>query len=356
MQRSIWFVLEVQAERHSMEEQLVALAERLGLEDVAVTAVFASPPGAHLRETLEKLGVDVRTLQFRSARAAIILSLWFHEYRPDIVHFHFVDRYPGFVAAAKLSGASTLVDDTGFRRPSRTLRALVRRARGLVLDWLVDTRVACDAVSLARFAGGDGEAVRKELGVGPSPLVVSAGRLDEVEGGETLLRAMALLEPDVHLALAGEGHGELAWRTLAGELGIAGRVHFLGLRNDVEDILAAASVVVVPAESEEALGLAAIEGMAASRPVIVTRAGGMPAIVGDAGIVVPEQDPASLGLAIRTVLSDPEHGSRLGKLGRKRVEELYSMDAHVERLMKTYRRIFLRAEPRTAPSKILELL
>ena len=209
-----------------------------------------------------------------------------------------------------------------------------------------------DAVAVARFEGRDGAGVRRELGIGERSLIVSLA-LDERGGGDTLLRALALLEPEVHLAIAGEGPAEL--RALATRLGVAARVHFLGARDDLEDILAAASVVVVAPETEEGHDSAAIEGMAASRPVIVSRSGALPTILGDAGLVVPQGDPASLGLAIRTVLSDPERGTRLGKLGRKRVEENYSSDAHVELLMKTYRRIFLRSEPRTVPAKMLEL-
>ena len=146
----------------------------------------------------------------------------------------------------------------------------------------------------------------------------------------------------------------MALRSMAGKLGIAKRVHFLGARDDVEDVLLAASVVVVSSPFE-ASSLAAIEGMAAARPVIVTRSGALPTVVADAGIVVPQEDPASLGLAIRTVLSDPQEGARLGSLGRKRVEEAYSTDVYAERLLKSYRTILLRSEPRTEPSRILQV-
>ena len=353
MQRSIWFVLDLTSTRSgAISEQLVAVANRLRAEDAWVTMVFSTPPASGPLEALESLGVDVRILDFRSPRAALALFLWFREYRPDIVHFHFVEPRASFVAAAKLCGATTLVQDHSLG----SLRAPARRARELALNWLVDTRFEVhDAVPLARFEGRDGASVRRELGIGALPLVVAAA-LDEMKGGDTLLRAVALLEPDVHLAIAGhERPSEVTLRALASTLGIDGRVHFLGPRDDLEEVFAAATVVVVAPESEEGFDVAALEGMAASRPVIVTRSGALPTILGDAGIVVPQRDPASLGLAIRTVLSDPEHGSRLGRLGRKRVEEHYSSDAYVELLMKMYRRIFLRSEPRTAPLEMLQL-
>jgi len=351
MQRSIWFVLDLESNtRGAFSEQLVALAERLRREDAWVSMVFSAPPPAQSLEALKSLEVDVRVLDFRSPRAALILLLWFREYRPDVVHFHFLEPRPSFVAAAKLSGATTLVQD---HSPPSATRAIAQRARELALDWFVDTRLEVhDAVPLARFEGRDGAGVRRELGIGEQSLVVSVA-LDEKKGGETLLRALALLEPDVHLAIAGEGPVGLALRAVADRLGIAPRVHFLGARGDLEDVLAAASVVVVAPESEVGFDNAAIQGMAASRPVIVSRTGALPTILGEAGVVVPLRDPASLGLAIRTVLSDPEQGARPGKLGRKRVEENYSSNAHLDFLMKTYRRIFLRGEPKP---KLVEML
>ena len=214
-------------------------------------------------------------------------------------------------------------------------------------------RIEGSAVSLRRFEDRDGSAVRRRLGVGPAPLVVCVTRLDELKGAETVVRAMALLDPEVHLAFAREGGCEMALRSIADKLGISKRVHFLGAREEVEDVLLASSVVVV--SSAQTASLAAIEGMAAARPVIVTRSGALPTVVADAGIVVPQEDPASLGLAIHTVLSDPEEGARLGRLGRKRVEETYSTDVYADRLLKTYRTILLRSEPRTEPSRILQV-
>jgi glycosyltransferase involved in cell wall biosynthesis len=344
MRRSIWFVLDLDSEkRGSIPHTLLALADRLRLEDVSVTVVVSKTPAKAEEQTLRKLDLDVRVLDFRSARAKVALFLWFQEYRPAIVQFHFAGRPPStFVAAAKLAGACTVID-----LPDST-----QKARGLLLDRLIDMRIEGSAVSLHRFADRDGSQVRRRLGLGPAPLVVCVTALDEVKDAGTALQAMALLEPEVHLAMAGEGPCEMALRSLAGKLGIAKRVHFLGAGEDVADVLLAASVVVVPSPFSS---LAAIEGMAASRPVIVTRSGALPTVVADAGIVVPQQDPASLGLAIRTVLSDPEQGARLGSLGRRRVEEAYSTDVYADRLLKSYRKIFLRSDPRTEPSRILQL-
>ncbi|MFL5451332.1 MAG: glycosyltransferase family 4 protein [Myxococcales bacterium] len=363
MHRSIWFVLGRDIEkRGSIPHALLALADRLRLEDVSVTMVLAKAPAPAEREALRGLAVDVRVLDFESARAPMALFLWFQEYRPAIVQLHFAGHPPcTFVAAAKLARACTVVQERDFTGP-----------RGLLLDRVIDMRIEGSAVSLRRFENRDGSAVRRRLGLGAAPLVVCITPLDEMKGAETVVRAMALLDPEVHLAFAGGagfaavgsrrsrnaeasdgGRCEMALRSIAGKLGISKRVHFLGARDEVEDVLLASSVVVV--SSPDTSSLAAIEGMAAARPVIVTRSGALPTVVADAGIVVPQEDPASLGLAIHTVLSDPEEGARLGRLGRKRVEETYSTDVYADRLLKTYRRILLRSEPRTEPSRILQV-
>jgi glycosyltransferase involved in cell wall biosynthesis len=362
MQGTVWLVLDLDAKkRGTMEEQLVALAERLCSEGIRLAMVFARPPAAFPGDVLRRLGVEVRNLDFRSSRSAAVFAAWLRHARPDIVHFHFIEPYSAYVAAAKLAGARTLVHEHVVYTPARSLlRALVRKVRSLALNWMVDRRVAVseyaaraavaghgipadrvlvveNAVSTARFAACDGGRVRAELGLGDTPLVVSVARLDDEKGGASLVRAMALVDQPAHLALVGEGPREESWRTLAATLGVQDRVHFLGLRSDVEEILAAASVVVVPSEWEEAFGLATIEAMAASRPVIVTRSGAMPDIVGEAGMVVPKGDPPSLARAIGTVLSDRVLARRLAIAGRQRIESLYSMDLYVDRMVEAYR-------------------
>src|SRR3954447_26280876 len=194
MHRSIWFVLGPDIEkRGSIPHASFALADRLRLEDVSVTMVLAKTPAPAEREVLRGLDVDVRVLDFESARAPVALFLWFQEYRPAIVQFHFAGNPPcTFVAAAKLARACTVVQQRDSTRP-----------RGLLLDRLIDLRIEGSAVSLRRFENRDGSAVRRRLGLGPLPLVVCVAPLDEVKNAETAVRAMALLDPEVHLAIAG---------------------------------------------------------------------------------------------------------------------------------------------------------
>src|SRR2546430_7171154 len=144
MQGGIWLVLDLDAKkRGTMEEQLVALAERLRSEAVPVTMVFAAPPAPFPGKALRGLGVDVHSLDFRSPEAAAMLAAWFHLDRPEIVHFHFLDPYSAPVGAAKVSGAATFVHEHVALTPARSFaRSLARQARGLALNWMVDLHVA----------------------------------------------------------------------------------------------------------------------------------------------------------------------------------------------------------------------
>jgi glycosyltransferase involved in cell wall biosynthesis len=189
----------------------------------------------------------------------------------------------------------------------------------------------------------DGHRVRAELQLGDAPLIVSVARLDDEKGGEWLLRALPHVGRGAHLALVGEGPRLAEWRALCASLGIASRVHFLGLRLDVEQILAAASVVVAPSICDEGFGLAALEGMAAGRPVVVTDSGPMPEIVEGAGLVVPKRDEIALAAALDRLLHDDLLARRLGERGRTRALAAYPMDRYVDELLAVYRRHLLPA-------------
>jgi glycosyltransferase involved in cell wall biosynthesis len=360
----VWLVLHLEAKkRGSMEQQLVALARQLGQEGTPATMVFSAQPAPFPGRELRAAGVDVRALDFaHPARAAARLAVWLAVDRPELVHFHFIDPYSRYVRLARLSGARVLVHDHLCPAPGSGLRGALKRARGAVLNPFVDVRVAvsryaADAVArahavpparievlengidLTRFRGVDGTRVRRELGVGEHPLIVCVARLDSEKGGETLLRAMPFVEGGAHLALAGEGPRLSEWNELVAALGVAGRVHFVGLRNDIEQLMAASSAVVVPSEYEEAFGLAVVEGMASARPVVVTRSGAMPELVGEAGLVVEKRDPRGLAAALNRLLGDGALATRLGSVARARAEERFGMERFVLRTLGLYQRV-----------------
>lgn len=154
-------------------------------------------------------------------------------------------------------------------------------------------------------------AIRAELGVGDDEmLVLSLANLRAEKGYDVLLPAAAsLVAEGLPVRFAAAGDGPLA-ATLArerDELGLGDRFRFLGFRDDVPRLLAAADLVVL-ASYHESSPVAVMEALAAGVPVVSTRVGDVPAQVreGVEGSLVPPGDPGALAAALRSLVLDPD--------------------------------------------------
>jgi len=175
--------------------------------------------------------------------------------------------------------------------------------------------------------------LRKELGLPDDAVgLVSIGSLIPREGYDILLPALAPLLSTAqtrHLLILGEGPDRAALAVLVNSLGIASRVHFLGLRNDAGDVLADSDLFVL-ASRAEGLTLAVVEALAASLPVVVTAVGGHAELVTeDIGIVVPPGEGERFREGVRMLLDDLPKARRMGADGRKRVEQSYSLETQI---------------------------
>jgi glycosyltransferase involved in cell wall biosynthesis len=178
---------------------------------------------------------------------------------------------------------------------------------------------------------------RAELGLPPDgALAVAVGNLYPVKSHATLVAALAQA-PGLRAAIAGRGEEEARLREQALALGVADRLHLLGLRDDIDRVLRAGDVFVHPSRLE-GLPLAILEAMSAGLPVVASRVGGIPEAVvdGETGVLVPTGDPAALAGALRHVLGTPGFASALGAAGRARAERLFSVEAMVS----AYRRLY----------------
>lgn len=163
-----------------------------------------------------------------------------------------------------------------------------------------------------------------------------------VKGHAILIQALADLDGDIELWLAGEGPLRKNLEAQVTELGLQERVRFLGwLRH--ESLLrlyeeCQVDVVVLPSLDlgsglHEGIPVALMEAMAYGLPVISTTTGGIPELLdGGAGLLVPPQDPNALASAIARFSRHPELRERLGQSGRQRVEQEFAIEKVVERL------------------------
>jgi len=160
---------------------------------------------------------------------------------------------------------------------------------------------------------------------GRAPLALALGRLHPNKGFDLLLEALAATR-EVTLWIAGDGPLRPRLERLATRLGIIGRVRFLGWREDVPRLLAAADLLVCPS-LREPLGNVVIEAWSAGLPVVATASDGPAALIedGESGILVPLPGsrgggPQALADAIERVCADPTLRARLGKAGRRAYE------------------------------------
>lgn len=175
----------------------------------------------------------------------------------------------------------------------------------------------------------------------PDALVVgSVGWLTPVKGHRVLIEALARLTP-AHPRLYGMivGSGELKeeLEVLARQRGLGGLVRLLGERRDVPDCLAAMDIFVLPSLNE-GMGRALIEAMAAGRPVVATRVGGIPAIVQDrrTGLLVPPSDHKALAEAIAELLDRPDWAKELGTAASERIGAQFGVAAMVRAIERVY--------------------
>lgn len=179
--------------------------------------------------------------------------------------------------------------------------------------------------------------LRDELGAEDRTLLLTVGRLAEQKGLLDLLEAAEALKARSPLfVIAGDGplEGMLRERIAAEDL----PVRLLGRRNDVPSLLAACDVVVVPS-IWEGQPLFVQEALKAGRPLVATRVGGIPDMVGEAAMLVPAGDPKALTEAIGTILEDPGLVVRLAAGAAQRATSLPGETDAVEQLIGVYRGI-----------------
>lgn len=187
-----------------------------------------------------------------------------------------------------------------------------------------------DGVDTARFSPGrDGSALRRELGIPPEAFVVAnVGRTEPVKGQRTLLDALARLE-GVHAVIAGDGSLRTELARQAEASGAGARVHFLGVRGDVENVLAAADVYTLCSVGSEGSSRATLEAMACALPCVTTGVGMLPDIVkpGITGLLFSPGNAEQLAECLANLANDSGMRRRLGAAARRLVEERHSETA-----------------------------
>jgi GT2 family glycosyltransferase/glycosyltransferase involved in cell wall biosynthesis len=180
--------------------------------------------------------------------------------------------------------------------------------------------------------------LRATLGIAPGdPVIGVVAALREWKGHSTLLAAFRLVldeESRARLLLIGDGEERDNLAALATELGVRDRVHFLGDRRDVGDLLSIVDVVALASYSVECLPYAILEAMSRARPAVVTAIGGLPELIepGVTGLLVQPRDERGMAAALLSILQAPGRGETMGRAAHRRLVEDFPFDSTIRRI------------------------
>lgn len=269
---------------------------------------------------------------------------------PEVCHHRWIfeekaiDWLNKFGAAHHLFVSRFLMEDLSGRSPR-----LRTSSRSVVYDGLPLPPHATDA---------ERQHARRQLDLPANRVLVTfAGQIIERKGVADLLHAWARLDAaprsQAELLIIGEdlesgGQYRLAMQQLAAQLGCV--PHFVGFQKNVGEWLLASDIAVVPSHAEP-LGNATLEAMSYALPMVGSAVGGLPEMVvhNETGLLVPPRSPDDLAAALSRLIADSDSRSRFGEQGRRRCEEVFSLQAHVTAVENEYARV-LRASKVVAAS------
>lgn len=328
-----------------------------------------SPPNSRIAEAASTAGIEHDAVPMRNdldLPAVLRLVRAIRRFAPDLVHLHTARATWLGGLAAWLAGVPALTTrrmdrPVGRNARSRLIYTGLARATVAISPGVADClrrggvpesrlRLIPSAVDPQRLVAQRSRAeVRTELGADPGEVVLLAlCGLVRRKGLDVLLRALRQLGDDglrPAVWIAGDGPEGSALVSQARELGLHEQVSFLGRRADVGDLLAGCDVFVLPSR-REGLGVAALEAMAAGRPVVASRVGGLQDSVVDerTGLLVPPEDAESLAGALARLLRDESLRARLGGAGPGRVAEGFLAEQMVAAYQDLYRSILAASE------------
>ncbi len=357
------------------EQVFATLLQRLDPERFEVT-VACHGEGSML-ETYRRNAVGVSSfdlVDLRRVTTITKLAAMMRESRSDVVHTHLwtADVLGGMAArlariprvVSSVHGAYFLpIGVTGVRRMRRLAFSRIYRLIYLRCDRVIavsryvaddlatrpGVRVAHDRIRVVEngvdiddpdrmIATGMGSSDRWGSG---SPRIAVVANFFPYKGHRYLIQGIpaVLAEfPRARFVLAGEGESRPSMTALAEQLGVAERVTFTGEISDALDLIRKSDLFVLPSVSSEGLPITLVEAMALGRPVVTTRAGGIPEIAED-GVtarVVEPRDASALSSAIVSVLKDRHFAGRMAEQAQVVARERFSADRMARRTEELY--------------------
>ncbi len=365
------------AERHLLM-LLPALIER-GVDVHLLVLVEPDNAMDKLFEEAARRGIPAEPIVVKGTIDALIINrirAKLQELQADILHTHLIHADTFGMAAAKLARVPHVVtsrhNDDDFRS-----KRVVKWASGVMWSgfsaciaisdaikqfaietencpeekvYVVKYGIEHEALTQADFDSAR-KALLSELDLSEDAQIFGmACRLVEQKGVTYAMEALHQIHedyPDAHLVIAGDGDLMHELVHLAAEFYISDHVHFLGWRDDVDNLMAAFDVFLMPS-LWEGFGLVALEAMSKRRPVIASRVTALPEVVEheQTGLLVPAKDSEALANAMRTLLEDRSLRVHMGMVAEDRIEQYFTVARMADETMVVYR-VLMPEQPST---------
>ncbi len=355
-------------DRGGAERALSQLVLGLNRDDWS-PRVYCLGPRGHFAVVIEAGGVTVECFDASGTmslpRVLVRLTLALRRFRPRVLQtFLFHANIVGRVAG-RLARVPRIVSG---------IRVAERRSRwyGRVDRWtngLVDHNV-CVSQGVADFAATETRLRLHKLSVIPngvdfetfasasptdltqfgvpkgSPVCITVGRLEKQKGIDVLLDAASLVKrthPNCQFLIVGDGRDRVALEKRAEQLGLASTTHFTGLRSDVPNLLAAATLFVLPSRWE-GMANALLEAMACGLPVVATAVEGSSELIlsGETGLLVPAGTSVELAAAICELLVAPDRSRGMALSAQHTVKSDYTTETVVRAYAACYEQLGVR--------------
>jgi glycosyltransferase involved in cell wall biosynthesis len=350
----------------------IALNLTAALRDRGKQSYVWIPGEGPAKAKAEEMGLTWRlydpTRALASSRLRSTVCNWtigrqLSSYRPGLIHVHDPRFYRALLPALKVSRLKTIVHlqleeaqaslRWALRSPPQVIitcaRFLVDQVRNALPEHLQrDQSVVAvpNAVDTDRFHPGDKASAKQKVGAPQKiPLILLVANLAPHKGHETGIRAVAILKErgvNAWLWFAGIERGDSVeyterLKTLCGELGVAGRVRFLGQRSDVPELLRAADFFLLPSTSE-GLPLSILEAQASKVPVIAAPTAGIPEIIrhGKTGFLVRADDAAGYAHQLCDLIQNSNQCASIVDRGYNSIQQDYTWNRYVERIWDVY--------------------
>jgi len=364
----------------SIEEHALFLCGELKRRGHVCYLGFIAEPIPSIRQKFEDAGARVVNVFFGApplsgsnlmdkVREMTSLYRIINKYSIDLVHINFVGLTNPSLWGVYLAGVKIVF--TEHASGSALVRSPFKQALSKMLHFVLSCRVAkyiavsdfvrhrllqthhvsgnksvtiYNGVNLQRFKPQESLAARRELGFPlDKKIVCSVAMLIPEKGIKNLIQAAALLVHKLNIdnlmvVLVGEGYLRNELEQQVDDLKLSNHVFFIGRRSDVQTIIAAADIVVVPSLWEEAFGLIIAEAMACARPVVASNIGGIPELVDDGitGKLVKPGDSSELAQAICSLFIDLAGRECMGRAGLSKATEMFNLTRQVEELVDIY--------------------